>query len=124
MALPLSLSHPSLPILTHSLITPSLHPLNPLLQTVLELTPFCDAVSRGDVEMANYLLEDARVDPHLGSRVVARPALYAAMTGNTEMLRAFCDAKLIGDDIEQALYKTAAANGHTETLQFVENVSD
>ena len=94
--------------------------------TELQLTPFCDAVSRGDLEMCAFLLRDARVDAALGSRVAAHPALYAAMAGNLDMLALFAShpAKLLPADdaaLEQMLYATAAANGQKAALEYVQN---
>ena len=95
-------------------------------QTELQLTPFCDAVSRGDVELSEHLLLDSRVDPSLGSRVAAHPALYAAMAGNLDMLRflATHPARMLHCDdsvLEERLYRTAAANGKRAALEFVQN---
>ena len=76
--------------------------------------------------MCGFLLQDSRVDPALGSRVAAHPALYAAMAGNLEMLKLFAEhpARMLhGDDIvlEDMLYRTAAANGQKAALEFVQN---
>ena len=95
-------------------------------QTELQVTPFCDAVSRGDLEMTSFLLRDARVDASLGSRVAAHPVLYAAMSGNLDMLALFAEhpAKLLPSDddkLEGMLYATAAANGQKAALEFVQN---
>lgn len=94
------------------------------MQTALQLTPFCDAVSRGDLDMAAFLLADERVDPTLGCTIVAHPALFAAMVGNVELLQLFAAHRLLTDDVEDSLYKTAVANGQKVALHYVENVSN
>jgi Ca2+-binding EF-hand superfamily protein len=110
---------PPLPLSTDPLLPPQPQPPTP--QTDLELTPFCDAVSRGDVDMASFLLRDSRVDPSLGSRAVARPVLYPAMAGSIDMLKLLAEHRLLNDEVETMLYRTAAANRQTEALHFVEN---
>jgi len=43
------------------------------------------------------------------------------MLGNLDILKMGTEHKLITDDIEYPLYKTAAANNHTDALHFIEN---
>jgi len=94
--------------------------------TDLQLTPFADAISRGDIDMAGFLLEDARVDPSIGSRVAAHPALYGAMMGNLDVLNFFANhpARMMHPDdvtLEDMLYRTAAANGQKAALELIQN---
>jgi hypothetical protein len=76
--------------------------------------------------MAGFLLEDARVDPSIGSRVAAHPALYAAMMGNLDVLNFFANhpARMMHPDdvsLEDMLYRTAAANGQKAALELIQN---
>jgi hypothetical protein len=76
--------------------------------------------------MAGFLLEDARVDPSIGSRVAAHPALYGAMMGNLDVLNFFANhpARMMHPDdvtLEDMLYRTAAANGQKAALELIQN---
>lgn len=92
--------------------------------TPLRSTAFCDAVSRGDVEMAEHLLlagGPGRVDAAAGNELVAHPALYAAMTGHVPLLDMFARRGLVTDELELPLLRTAAANGCMPALHWVQN---
>lgn len=89
--------------------------------TQLQSSAFTDAVARGDIEMVEYLLEYPAVDPTQGNLVVAHPAQYAAMVGNTELLAMFGRQGLLTDAIEVTLLRTAAANNCPEAYHWLQN---
>jgi len=91
--------------------------------TRLHSSPFADAVSRGDIEMAEFLLTagGGRVDPAQGNAVVSHPALYGAMTGHVELLAMLARRGVITDETEAVLLRTAAANGQVAALEWVQN---
>lgn len=88
--------------------------------TRLGLTAFADACARGDVEVAQLLLTDSRVDPTLGCAVVAHPILFGCMSGNVALLEVFVKAGLVTDELEASLMKTAAASGQRAALDFLQ----
>jgi len=84
------------------------------------MTAFADACARGDVEMAELLLKDSRVDPSVGCSGVAHPALFPAMGGNLVMLKALAQARVLTKALQAPLLRTAAANGRTEVLSWLQ----
>ena len=76
--------------------------------------------------MCSFLLRDERVEPERGSLIATHPALYAAMSGNLDVLALFASHPrnlLHADDtkLEEMLYRTAAANGQKAALEYVQN---
>lgn len=90
------------------------------LATSLGMTAFADACSRGDVEMMQLLLEH-RCDPRIGCAGVAHPALFPAMAGDVEALKALMKARVVGKALEVPLLRTAAANGRVEALYYLQS---
>ena len=84
------------------------------------LTPFADACARGDVQVAELLLQDPRCDASAPCTGVAHPALFAAMAGHTGLLRLLAAHGVLTPALEGPLLRTAAANGRPEALALLQ----
>ena len=81
-----------------------------------------DAAARGDAEMCALLLSDERVDPGAaaGGVIALHGALLAAMVGSVPTLAAFARVGALSPSLQPALTRTAAANGRTAALAFLQ----
>ena len=90
--------------------------------TAARLSALGDAAGRGDAEMCGLLLADERVDPGTvaGGVIAVHGALLAAMVGSVPTLAAFAKSGALPLSLEPALSRTAAANGRTAALAFIQ----
>ena len=107
----------SLPVIRALLQSPHININQP---ASCSLTPFADACCRGDVEVAEALLADPRCDASAGCTGVAHPALFGAMAGHVALLRLLAAQGVLSGALEGPLLRTAAANGRSEALRFLQ----